>query len=301
MKNKKPLMLIIDGNFFAFRAYATRKLQTSAGVPTSVISGIIQMVKNLHNSYGHENLIICWDAKGGSQLRKKIFKDYKGTRGEKPEDLKVQLKMAYRFFKAMNVRQARIKGIEGDDLMGMFSHYFSENGYKVIIVSGDKDLWQLVKKRVAIWRPIRKELISLKVFKKMFDGLTPQDFLKMKSLIGDKGDNIPGIQGIGPKTADKIVRRYGTLKNILKHSEEDKNAAIVKKNIKIVRLAYDLSRIRTDHKELGIINKKFNKMTDSFLRKRKVGEEKIHRLVRSLEMKHRNFEALAKAFSVIAV
>lgn len=300
-RNPQKKILIIDGNYAAWRSYATRKLRTSTGIETSVISGMLQSFKTLFYKFRYDTLIICWDGEGGSEYRKGIFKEYKAQRKELHEKHKsvfIQMDTARKFFRELNVRQIRLKGVEGDDLMGILSNHFA-NPNKVIIVSADRDLLQLVKSNISVFRPMgkRSELITTNNFARKLNGLSTKEFIKIKSLVGDKGDNIPGVPGIGPKRASDLVKKYGTIKEINKNRKRDKYAELVMKNIKVVLRAYILSKIFTKPK--GLIDKeKFDKVINSLNRFRTVNISKMKEQVSKYEMKHRNFPMLANILSL---
>jgi len=299
-KNRK-LVVLIDGNFFAFRAYATRSLSTSTGIQTSVISGMLQMFKNLYKRFQYDRLIICWDSTKGSALRKGLFPEYKANRKEAKEerkDLFVQMRQARKFFKTLNVRQAVLKGVEGDDMMGILSAYYAKE-QEVLIVSADKDLLQLVRPSVSVFRPINDQMVDTREFADMYDGITPNQFIKAKSLMGDKGDNIPGVPGIGEKRAIEIVKRYPTLKDVLDDTSAKPYIRAVGKHIKTVNLAFKLVKICRKPSELGNgFKKPFSRLVASFKGKRIVEVNVMVTLIRSLEMRHRNWDALADALTI---
>jgi len=301
MKNNKKI-LILDGNLFAFRAYMTRNLETSKGVPTSVISGILQMLKKMYADLSYDRLIICWDGKGGSALRQGIFPEYKANRKESREKLEPlfkQIKMAKKFFKVLNVRQVSIRGVEGDDIMGIMSRLYAGDGLNVIIASADKDLLQLIDEKISVFRPTQKEMIDLKEFKKQY-GIMPKDFIKVKSLMGDTGDNVPGVMGIGEKRALEIVKKYPTLKDLQKDNDPKPFIKKVQDNLPVVNLAYKLVKICRYGRELGIeYEQEFSKIYKRLKGVRFCDIEAMMKQVRKFEMKHRNFQGLAKVLSII--
>ena len=302
-KKHKKLILVIDGNFFAWRAYSTRNLSTSTGTPTSVISGMLQMIKNLFNEFRYDRLVICWDSPLGSQFRKKIYPEYKANRKdakEKNKSLFVQMDSARDFFKSLNVRQAILPGIEGDDIISLVAIYYASHGHESIIASADRDLLQLISPGVKIYRPNTKQLVGEKEFRKMYDGLPPSDLIKIKSLMGDKGDNIPGVQGIGERGAIQIVKEFKTLRNIMNKKTTNRKILLIRNNIKTVELAYKLVKIIRNPLELPPESKKlFSLMMKSFKGERIVDWSKMKRTFRVLELRHRNFNALAEQFTLV--
>jgi DNA polymerase-1 len=302
MIKKTKLIVIVDGNNFAWRAYSTRNLSTSTGIPTSVISGILQQIKFIYNEFRYDRLIICWDHPKGGTFRKDILPEYKANREENREKHKSifsQITHARKFFKTLNVRQAMFEGIEGDDVMSLVANHYAGKKHNVIIASTDKDLLQLITPRIRIYRPITKELIDTSKFKEMYGGLSPKDLIKVKSLMGDKGDNIPGINGIGEKGAIKIVKEFKTLKNIMKTDTKDRKVKMVKDNIKVVNRAFMLVKIIISIKEIqGEHKKRFLKTMKSFKGKRKIDWMKLKGEFKRLEMKHRNFNSVAEQLSL---
>lgn len=301
MKRKTKLIFLIDGNFFAWRAYSTRNLSTSGGIPTSVISGMLQMIKTCYQEFRYDRIVVCWDSPKGSEFRKKLYPEYKANRAEakkKNKTLFEQIDHARKFFGSLNVRQAILTGIEGDDIMGLVANYYAARGQKIIIATADRDLLQLVTDKIKVFRPNTKELYDWAEFGRKH-GITPLQYIKVKSLMGDKGDNVPGIPGIGEKRAMAIVNAFGTLKSIMTCRTTDRYVLLVRKNIKLVNLAYKLVRIMTAAEELPRKRREeFKIMVGRFKGPRRVDWMKMKKQFRLLELRHRNFNAIAEQFSL---
>jgi len=303
MKKKPKLIFIIDGNFFAWRAYKTRNLSTSSGRQTSVISGMLQMIKGLHEEFRYNRLVICWDPPDGSQFRKKLFPEYKANRKEsreKNQSLFEQIADARRFFEALNVRQAILPGIEGDDVMALVAFGYADKGHRTIICSADRDLLQLIRPGVKIYRPNTKQLVGRKEFADMYSGLKPSDLVKIKSIMGDKGDNIPGIPGIGEKGAIEIVKSFRTIEQIMTRRTINKKVILVRKHIKQVELAYNLVKILRVPEELPKKQRRmFLSTMKSFRGCRTIDWMKLKKEFHRLELRHRNFNAIAEQLTLV--
>lgn len=301
MKRRAKLIFLIDGNFFAWRAYSTRNLSTSGGVPTSVISGMLQMIKTCYQEFRYDRIVVCWDSPQGSAFRKKLYPEYKANRAEakeKNKSLFEQIDHARKFFSALNVRQAILTGIEGDDVMGLVANYYAARDHKVVIATADRDLLQLVTNKIKVFRPNTKELYDWAEFGRKH-GITPLEYIKVKSLMGDKGDNVPGIAGIGEKRAIAIVKAFGTLEQIMTRRTTDRYVLLVRKHIKQVNLAYKLVKILTKPKELPHrVRKEFKGMVVRFKGPRRVDWMKMKKQFKNLELRHRNFNAIAEQFSL---
>lgn len=216
-------MLIIDGNSLANRAfYAITHLSNSKGVPTNAVYGFMNMLQLAVRRFEPDTLFVAFDV-SKKVFRHERFPDYKGTRTGMPEDLAVQLPLIKEALRYMNVETFGMEGYEADDIIGTMSAHNTAIGVDTIILSGDRDLFQLVGDRVTVCFPRRGvselEMINIETLKEYYD-LTPAGVIAMKSLMGDKSDNIPGVPGIGEKTARKLLEQYGSLDGIYEHLDD---------------------------------------------------------------------------------
>ena len=229
-KNKKnEHYYLIDGSGYIFRAYyalppLSRK---SDGLPTGAVSGFCSMLfKLLEDSKSYSNndkpthFAVIFDS-ARKNFRNEIYSDYKGNRSEAPEDLVPQFDYIRKSVLAFNLPSIELLNYEADDLIATYSEQILKNGSSVTIVSSDKDLMQLYKKNIRIYDPMKNKFINEQdIFNKF--GVKPEKVIDVQSLAGDSSDNIPGVPGIGVKTAAELINTYGNLENLLKNASEIK-------------------------------------------------------------------------------
>ena len=248
---------LIDGSGYIFRAYyalppLTRK---SDGLPVGAVSGFCNMLfKLLEDSKSSENLekpthfAVIFDS-ARKNFRNEIYSDYKGNRSDAPDDLIPQFDYIRKSVLAFNLPSIEMLNYEADDLIATYVEQILDEGAKVTIVSSDKDLMQLFKKKVRIYDPMKNKFISNDDVINKF-GVGPDKVIDVQSLAGDSTDNVPGVPGIGVKTAAELIKEYGNLENLLKNANkikqnkrretllENKDKALVSK--KLVTLKNDV-------------------------------------------------------------
>jgi len=222
-------LTIIDTFGFLFRNfYALPPLKSKKGIPTGMITGFMNFIASLGRDFPTDYVVFTLDS-GKDTFRKEIFSNYKANRPEAPEDLKTQLPIAINLIKEMGFKIIEIPGFESDDIIASLAKIASKNGIKIKIVSHDKDMYQLIdNEKIVIFDPLKKIEINEKKCIEKF-GVHPKDFRDFQALVGDSSDNIPGVKGIGVKTAAKLINQYHTLENIYEHIDEIKGA--VKKKL----------------------------------------------------------------------
>ena len=220
---------LIDGSGYIFRAYyalppLTRK---SDGLPTGAVSGFCSMLfKLLEDSKSDQNLqkpthfAVIFDS-ARKTFRNEIYSDYKANRSEAPDDLAPQFEYIRKSVLAFNLPSVDLPNYEADDLIATYVDQILKKGAKVTIVSSDKDLMQLYKKGVRIFDPMKNKFITDDDVLKKF-GVDASKVIDVQSLAGDSSDNVPGVPGIGVKTAAELINKYGTLENLLKSANEIK-------------------------------------------------------------------------------
>jgi DNA polymerase-1 len=220
---------LIDGSGYIFRAYyalppLSRK---SDGLPTGAVSGFCSMLfKLLEDSKSNENLqkpthfAVIFDS-ARKTFRNEIYSDYKANRSEAPEDLAPQFEYIRKSVLAFNLPSVELMNYEADDLIATYVDQILKKGAKVTIVSSDKDLMQLYKKDVRIFDPMKNKFIKEDDIVKKF-GVDSRKVIDVQSLAGDSSDNVPGVPGIGVKTAAELINKYGTLEKLLKSANEIK-------------------------------------------------------------------------------
>lgn len=212
------MKIIIDGSYIAFRTYhKSPPLTNSKGVPTSVIHGVMQSIITLINKYGKENVAVVFDAKGKNR-RHDIHPEYKATRDATPEDLGVQFGIMDDVIPLLGVAYYKIDGYEGDDIMATLAAHTDE---EVGLLTKDKDIFQIVDDRVKIFDSQKNEFLGTDMVVEKF-GVGPEKVRELLALAGDTADNIPGVAGVGVKTAAKLLIEYGSLDGIYEHVEEVK-------------------------------------------------------------------------------
>jgi DNA polymerase-1 len=217
----KKLLHIIDGSGYIFRAYyAVRPLSTAKGQPTNAIYGFTTMIEKALREEQPEYLAITFDA-GGPQFRQQLYTEYKANRPPPPEDLSSQVPKIREIAEAFQIKTFRVPGVEADDVIATLVRRALEAGFEVCIITGDKDLTQLVSDRVSIYEPMKGQRFHPKEVEEKF-GVPPAAIADALALAGDASDNVPGVKGVGGKTAAKLIHEHGTLAKILEAAKAGK-------------------------------------------------------------------------------
>jgi len=281
---KKDHFYLIDGSGYIFRAYyalppLTRK---SDGLPVGAVSGFCSMLfKLLEDSKSNENLqkpthfAVIFDA-ARKTFRNEIYSDYKANRSEAPDDLAPQFEYIRKSVVAFNLPSVDLPNYEADDLIATYVEEILAKGAKVTIVSSDKDLMQLYKKDVRIFDPMKNKFITQEDIIIKF-GVGPEKVIDVQSLAGDSSDNVPGVPGIGVKTAAELIKKYGTLEKLLDNAHE------IKQNKRRETLI--------ENKDKAIISKKLVTLMKDVPVERKIEEfqlkeidkEKLYKFLREME------------------
>ena len=212
---------LVDGSGYIFRAYhALPPLTRPDGTPVGAVLGFTNMLLKLLRETDADHIAVVFDASRRT-FREKIYADYKANRPETPDDLIPQFKLVREATDAMNVARIEQEDYEADDLIAAYAKAAVKAGATVTIVSSDKDLMQLVTDKIQMLDPIKNKPIGAAEVQEKF-GVDPDKVIEVQALIGDSVDNVPGVPGIGVKTAAELIGAYGTLENLLKHAEEIK-------------------------------------------------------------------------------
>jgi DNA polymerase-1 len=204
---------LIDGSAFIYRAYhAITPLSNHEGLPTHAVYGFTNILLRVIKEKNPTFLAIAFDFRGPT-FRKEIYSDYKANRPSMPEDLACQLPYVKKIVTAHNILSLEQQGYEADDLIASAVARLTRKNFPVVIVSGDKDLLQLVSDKVTFWDPMQDKIIDPAGVLKKYN-VTPSQLLDFFSLVGDSSDNIPGVAGIGPKTAEKLINQFGSLEQL---------------------------------------------------------------------------------------
>ena len=275
---------LIDGSGYIFRAYyalppLTRK---SDGLPVGAVSGFCSMLfKLLEDSKSNENLqkpthfAVIFDA-ARKTFRNEIYSDYKANRSEAPDDLAPQFEYIRKSVVAFNLPSVDLPNYEADDLIATYAEQILAKGAKVTIVSSDKDLMQLYRKDVRIFDPMKNKFITPEDIITKF-GVGPEKVIDVQSLAGDSSDNVPGVPGIGVKTAAELINKYGTLEKLLDNAQE------IKQNKRRETLI--------ENKDKAIISKKLVTLMKDAPVERKIEEfhlkeidkDKLYKFLREME------------------
>ena len=214
-------LYIIDASAYIHRAYhAIRPLTTSKGVPTNAVYGFIKLINKIKKEQKPDYIAICFDHPS-KNFRHRLSPVYKANRKQLDEDLIKQMPIARQAVEAMQLAWFEKAGFEADDVIGTVAKKAEKQGIKVVIVTGDKDLFQLVNDNIHIWNESKNIMFdSQKVFEKY--GLYPDKIVDMLALMGDNCDNVCGVKGIGEKTAVKLINTYGSVENIIANADSIK-------------------------------------------------------------------------------
>ena len=241
---------LVDASTFIHRSFhAIRHLATRDGRPTNAVFGFVATLNKLLREKQPEMLAVVYDAKGPS-FRLDMYKDYKANRPPMPEELIAQQEPIRKIVAAMGLPGLEQTGLEADDIVAALTEKARKNGYRVVIVSNDKDYYQLLDEKVSMYdpNPKKESAMDLAALDEKF-GLKPAQFLDAQGLMGDSTDNIPGVPGVGEKTAVKLMDQFETLENIYENIDQVKQAKLREKlleNKDQAFLSRELARLKKD-------------------------------------------------------
>ena len=244
--------LLIDGHSIAFRAFYAlpETLVTSKGFPTNVIHGFLMMLSKLTSTYDCEKLIVTWDV-SKSTFRTEMYKEYKGNRKSAPDNFKIQIKALQQILSEFKIPQISLDGFEADDVLGTLSKQFDEKEEKTLIVTGDRDSYQLISKNTNILYTKRgisnTDTYDEKLFIEKFQ-INVEQYIEYLALKGDPSDNIPGLPGVGEKTAINLLLEHKNIKNIYNNlgTLTPKLQQTFSENSELLELSKKLATIKRD-------------------------------------------------------
>jgi DNA polymerase-1 len=245
-KESRALYLIDISSYFYRAFHALPPLSNSRGVPTNATLGVTTMLLKVLRERQPQHLALVFDAKGPT-FRHNLYKEYKAHRPPMPEALVAQLPYIRKIIDALNLPSLVQEGYEADDLISTLVRRAREQGYEVEIISGDKDLLPLVTDGVDMWDPMKEVRYDPAAIREKY-GLDPQELVEVRALAGDASDNIPGVPGIGEKTAFKLIARFHSLENLLAHVDDLKEKAVkarLQEHADLARLSRQLTEL--DH------------------------------------------------------
>ncbi|MDR1691302.1 MAG: hypothetical protein LBR35_00465, partial [Rickettsiales bacterium] len=249
---KEKTLYLIDASSFIWRAfYALPLLTNSRGEYVNAVAGFGSMIANLFTSQkiieNNDKVLIVCDC-GRETFRMEIYPQYKATRKDVPPELPPQFDIIKELTKKLGISTIEIQGFEADDLIASYARQVSRNGQKVVIVSSDKDLMQLIDDNIKMYDPVKNKHYDVEDVKEKF-GVLPSQVVDYQAIAGDSSDNIPGILGLGPKAASELVNQYGNLENIL--ANVDKITPLTRRQkledgMESARISYQLALLKDD-------------------------------------------------------
>ncbi|MCX7944015.1 MAG: DNA polymerase I [Deltaproteobacteria bacterium] len=241
-------LIIIDGQSYIYRAFfAIRRLSNSKGMPTNAIYGFVQMLNKVIKDLNPKYLCIVFDSKEKT-FRHDIFTEYKANRPPMPDDLSIQIPHIHKVVDAYKIRKIVVPGVEADDVIATLVKEGKRTSKEVIIITGDKDLMQLVDEEVKIFDTMKDKLYLPTDVEEKY-GVRPEYIIDLLALSGDSSDNIPGARGVGEKTAQSLVRQFGHITDILKKVDEIEPKSLrekIQKSESDILLSYRLLTLKDD-------------------------------------------------------
>ena len=250
MESDKKLLLL-DAYALIFRAYYAMIRSprvTSTGIDTSAIFGFVNTLQDLLKREQPSHIAVCFDPPGGKTFRHESYEPYKANREKTPEGILVAVPYIKRILQAYRIPIFEIEGFEADDVIGTLSHQAEQQGFFTYMVTGDKDFGQLVTPNIKVYDPLKKVILGVEEVNEKYGIENPTQLIDILGLMGDTADNIPGCPGVGPKTAEKLIQQYGSIENLLEHTDELNGAQKqrVEENADQIRMSKWLATIITD-------------------------------------------------------
>ncbi len=247
-KREDPVLYLVDGSNLVYRAFhATPPLTNSKGFPTNALYAFTNMLLKIMREKNAEYMAVVFDTRGPT-FRHESFEDYKANRKPMPDELAEQLPSIRELIRGLSIPIMEKEGWEADDIIGSLARHYERQGVRVVIVSGDKDFMQLVSDRIVLLDTMKNRVVDEAAVRERF-GVGPDRVVEIMGLTGDSSDNVPGVPGVGAKTALKLVLEFGTLEEILARAGELSNGK-VRENLgrfaDQARLSRELVTIRTD-------------------------------------------------------
>lgn len=286
-EQKTPPVVLVDGSSYLFRAYhALPPLTTSKNHPTGAIKGVIAMIRRLEQDFPGSKLVVVFDAKGKT-FRHDLYEDYKANRPPMPEDLAIQIEPIHQMVNAMGLPLLIVEGVEADDVIGTLANEATSKGIDVVVSTGDKDMAQLVSDHVTLINTMTETRMDWDGVVEKF-GVRPDQIIDYLALVGDKVDNIPGVNKCGPKTAVKWLEAYDSLDGVMEHAGEIKGkiGEYLREAIESLPLSRELATIKMDVElDFGLED----------LQERQQNDEDLLALFREYELRGWTAELEAKA------
>jgi len=278
MKSSNETIFIVDGSSYIHRAFhAIRHLSNSKGLPTNAIFGFTKMLIKLLDDKSPDYIAVAFDVKGPT-FRHTIFKDYKANRPPMPEDLAVQIPFIKDVVAGLSITALEKEGYEADDIIGTIATRASNQGFNVVIVSSDKDFRQTLSENTIMWDSMNEKLTDYAAIKRDY-GIEPEQIIEVMALSGDSTDNIPGIPGVGEKTALGLIQQFHSIENLFQNTNNIAKASLKKKLEEFMEQAFVSKKLVTIENSVPL------DVTINDLRLGSPKKEKLLELFRKLEFK----------------
>lgn len=257
---KRKLVLAIDFNNMVFTSYYGQKLFNSKNINVNAIRGFFNKLKMLKESFTPDYIVFASDLSRERTFRRKLFKGYKAQRKPSDQDVINQMKYISQIVALLGYPMLNNELYEADDILGMISKYCTDNGMDTLIVSSDRDLYQLINDNTFILSPRNSDVVDTAYLVEKYK-LMPNQWIDLKILQGDHSDNIPGIPGIGEITALKLMQQYGSIKGIYSHLNDHNNSVrnLLEKGESSIELTKQLVTIVTDYTVINLNEENFKK------------------------------------------
>ncbi|MCU9613655.1 5'-3' exonuclease [Caldibacillus lycopersici] len=299
MTANQPKLLLVDGMALLFRAfYATSAtgqfMYNDQGIPTNAVNGFLKHMFTAVNHFRPTHLAVCWDM-GSKTFRNELYDDYKGNRTAAPDEMIPQFDLAKEAAAAFSIPNIGVVGFEADDCLGTIATKCKTEA-DVLILTGDQDILQVIDDGISV-ALLKKGFGNYQVFSKAIfmeeKGYQPRQLIDVKGLTGDTSDHYPGVRGIGPKTAEKLIQQFGSVENILeslhlltpsqrKKIEEDRDSLILSKTLAEIKLDVPL-QFSLEHAKLNLFE---NDRNEQLLKINIKGMSRILTMIESLEEEH---------------
>ncbi|MBM4762064.1 5'-3' exonuclease H3TH domain-containing protein [Bacillus sp. B15-48] len=251
---KKSSLMLVDGMALLFRAfYATsvtgQFMINSKGVPTNGVQGFVKHLMTAISNFQPSHVAVCWDM-GSKTFRTKLFPDYKANRGEPPIELIPQFDLVKEIVESFDIPNIGLRGYEADDCIGTIAKN-APQGTNVAILTGDKDILQLINERISVvllQKGYGNYLVHNRESLFAEQGIWPEQMIDLKALMGDPSDNYPGVRGIGEKTAVKLLQQYNNIEGVLDnlHQLTKSQRAKIQEDLEMLHLSRQLAEIKCD-------------------------------------------------------
>ena len=253
-ETRVPPLILVDGSSYLYRAFHVPQLQaltTRSGQPTGAVYGVVNMLRKLLAEEHPSHIAVVFDAKGKT-FRHELYPQYKANRPVMPEELRMQIAPLHAVIKALGLTLISVPNVEADDVIGTLASHAAGQGHEVLISTGDKDMAQLVNEQVTLVNTMTNSKMDASGVMKKF-GVTPPQIVDFLALTGDKSDNVPGVPGVGLKTAAKWLNKYGTLEQLVSQANDipGKVGEKLRAHLELLPLAKELVSIRCSL-DLGI-------------------------------------------------